>query len=353
VASSCQPAKPGLQPQPGEVMTKSLSYSLALAAALATGCFAANAQQYSTSVALPGVPGVTTYNSVPEGFDPAAASDTELQEFGYPKRPDISDTKAYASWLRAVSVTRITPELFNSGRFHRPNQRVGSSTVVENTTHSNSGNWSGWSLIGGSPKFAEVVGLWVVPNVGNTKSGVNGYMSEWVGIDGNCKCNDLIQDGTEQQFTGGKASYYAWIEFIPESELIITNFPVAPGDVIYAYSAVGVKSGKTVGIYYIANYNTRKAVSATITIPPKTSFSGLSAEWIVERTEVNGSFNNPLPYYAYAYMDDAWAYRSGSSHAIDYTAEANENIVMVQGSTQLSKSFEQDADSMWFEWLNY
>lgn len=334
-------------------MTKPLSHLLTLAAALTLGCLAVNAQQYSTSVNVPGVPGVTTYNSIPDGFDPKAATDSELQEFGFPRRPDPSDAKAYARWLQAVSVERITPQLVNSGRYHLPNQRVGTSSVVDNTTHSTSGNWSGWSLIGGSPVFDEVVGIWVVPNVGNTASSENGYMSEWVGIDGNCKCNDLIQDGTEQQFTGGKATYYAWIEFIPEAELIINNFPVAPGDVIYAYSAVAVKSGKIEGVYYLANYNTRKAVSATITIPPKTSFSGLSAEWIVERTEVNGSFTNPLPYYAFAYMDNAYAYRAGSSHAIDYTAEANENIVMVQGKTSLSESYEQDADSMWFEWLNY
>jgi len=334
-------------------MHKSLSSMLTLAAALTVGCLGANAQQYSTSMDLPGVPGVTTYNSVPDGFDPKAASDTDLQEFGFPSRPDVSDTKAYARWLQAVSVTRITPELVVTGRYHRPNQIVGKSTTVENTTNVSSGNWSGWSLVNGSPVFDEVVGVWVVPNVSNSSSSINGYMSEWVGIDGNCKCNDLIQDGTEQQFTGGKASYYAWIEFIPEAELEINNFPVAPGDVIYATSTVEVKSGKITGAYYIANYNTKKAVSATITIPPKTTFSGLSAEWIVERTEVNGSFTNPLPYYAYAYMDDAWAYRSGSTHAIDYTSEANENIVMVQGSTHLSKSYEQDADSMWFQWLAY
>jgi hypothetical protein len=178
-------------------------------------------------------------------------------------------------------------------------------------------------------------------------------MSMWVGIDGNCKCNDLIQDGTEQQFVKGKATYYAWIEFIPNAEVVIQNFPVAPGDVIYAYSAVGTKSGKTAGIYYMANYNTGKSVSASITIPAKTTYSGLSAEWIVERTEVNGSFSNPLPKYAYGYMDDAWAFRSGSTKAINYTAQANENIVMKQGSTSLSEAYGQDADSMWFKWLAY
>src|SRR5262249_30753119 len=159
----------------------------------------------------------------------------------------------------------------------------------------------------------------------------------------NCVCNDLIQDGTEQQFTGGKATYYAWIEFIPQPELKINNFPVLPGDVIYAYSAVGTKNGVITGFYYIANYNTRKAVSASLSIPKNTQFSGKSAEWIVERTEVNGSFTNPLPYYAYSYLDNAFAYRNGSpNHAIAYTAQANQNITMVQGSTSLSRSYKQD-----------
>jgi hypothetical protein len=335
-------------------MYKSLPSTIALGAALISISLAANAQNYQTQVELPGVKGVTVYNSVPEGFDPVAATQSELQDFGYPRRPEPSDTKAYSTWLQAVSVTRVNANLVvNPGHYHRPNQRVGNATTVANTTHSTSGNWSGWSLTGGSPVFDQVFGLWVVPNVGNQFSTINGFMSEWVGIDGNCKCNDLIQDGTEQQFTGGKPTYYAWIEFIPNPEVIVSGFPVAPGDVIYAYSAVGVKSGKITGFYYIANYNTKKAVSASLTIPPKTTFSGQSAEWIVERTEVNGSFTNPLPYYAYAYMADAFAYRSGSTHAINYSSSPNENIVMTQGSTQLSKSFAQDASSVWFQWLAY
>jgi Peptidase A4 family len=135
--------------------------------------------------------------------------------------------------------------------------------------------------------------------------------------------------------------------------LVINNFPVLPGDVIYAYSAVGTKNGVITGFYYIANYNTRKAVSASLSIPKNTQFWGQSAEWIVERTEVNGSFTNPLPFYAYSYMDIAYAYRNGSNHPINYTSQANENITMVQGSTSLSRSYEQDGNSTWFQWLAY
>lgn len=323
-------------------------------ATLAAGSLIANGQDYTTNVSLPGMSGVTTYNTAPQGFDPVYASQEQLQDYGFPRRPDSNDAKAYSRWLQAVATTRITPELVvNPGRYHLPNQRTGTSVVEDNTTNSTSGNWSGWSLVGGSPALDEVVGLWVVPSVNNQFSTINGYMSEWVGIDGNCKCNDLIQDGTEQQWTGGKPTYYAWIEFIPQSEVEIHNFQISPGDVIYAYSAVGKKNNVITGFYYMANYNTRKSVSASISIPPKTTFSGQSAEWIVERTQVGGSFSNPLPFYADAYMDNAYAYRSGSNRAITFTSEANEDIVMAQSGTSLSDATIQDADSMWFHWLAY
>ncbi len=50
-----------------------------------------------------------------------------------------------------MTATRITPELVvNPNRYHLPSQRVGTSVVEGNTTYSSSGNWSGWSLIGGT-----------------------------------------------------------------------------------------------------------------------------------------------------------------------------------------------------------
>ena len=227
-------------------------------ATLAAGSLIANGQDYTSNVTLPGMSGVTTYNSVPQGFDPVYASQEQLQDYGFPRRPDPNDVKPYSRWLQAVATTRITPELVvNPGRYHLPNQQIGKSVVEGNTTKVTSGNWSGWSLLGGSPKLYEVYGLWVVPSVNNQFSKISGYMSEWIGIDGNCKCNDLIQDGTEQQWTGGKPAYYAWIEFIPNAEVEIPNFQVSPGDVIYAYSAVGTKNNVVTGFYYLEHFSYR------------------------------------------------------------------------------------------------
>jgi hypothetical protein len=310
-------------------------------------------QNYTATPNLPGVSGVTVYTGAPPGFDPVTASVDQLQEYGYPRRPDPNDVKAYANWLRAVSTTRITPDLVVTNRYHGPNHVISTGATIANTTNLKSGNWSGWALVGGSPVFDEVVGLWVVPSVGNQFKSFTGYSSEWVGIDGDCNCNDLIQDGTEHDWVGGRPKYNAWIEFIPQPELQIANFAVSPGDVIYAYSAVGTRNGKIVGLYYIANYNTRKSVSASLAMPKGDTFSGKSAEWIMERTQVNGSFHNSMPFYAFAYMDNAFAYRAGSNRAIAYSSQTNQNIGMYEGSTELSRSYAQDSDSVWFQWLNY
>jgi hypothetical protein len=320
------------------------------------GGLAVKGQNYSSAVSLPNVSSITTYNGAPQGFDPVSAADSQLEDYGFPRRPDPGDVKAYANWLQAVSTTRITPQLsVNPNVVHRANQRVGTATAASNgiTMRTDSLNWSGYSLSAAGAPFREVVGLWVVPSINDQFRSFTGYESEWVGIDGNCNCNDLIQDGTELDWTGGKPSYYAWIESIPQPEVKINNFPVAPGDVIYAYSSFGKKNGVPTGFYFIANYNTKKSVSASLPIPKNATFSGLSAEWILERTQVNGSFERPLPFYARGYMDNAYAYRSGSNRAINYTSETNENITMTEGVTPLSKAYSQDTDSLWFQWLAY
>jgi hypothetical protein len=201
-----------------------------------------------------------------------------------------------------------------------------------------------------------------VPNVGSEPGGpdsgaFNGYSSTWVGIDGD-GVSDLIQDGTESDWSSnGSTRYDAWIEMLPASEVVIANFPVQPGDLIYATSTVSVASGGAVtGEYYLANYNTHLSVSASIKMPTSVSYHGVSAEWIMERTDVNGTYENPMPHYAYAYLDNAYAYRQGSSSSISYLSEANQNITMVDPDNRnavLSDAYEQDGDSLWFQWKAY
>jgi len=324
---------------------------------------AANAQDsFKVEKALPEINSkITVFTGAPAGFDPVKASDDELLAYGYPRRPDISEKKAYSYWLKAVSCTRVNPDFTPvPGRFHNIQNLKSLGTVDSTTTYYTSGNWSGYALYDASPgteKYREVVGVWPVPNVGSqasTEAKTDMYSSMWVGIDGD-GTSDLIQDGTEQDWNAGTAFYAAWVEMLPAAELRISTsaFPIQPGDFLYAYSEVVVPtSGTTYGKYYIANYNTRLAASATINLPSSVSYHGESAEWIVERTQVNGSFENPMPRYGHAYMDAAYAYRT-TGGGICYLCEANQNITMVNGSDNLSSVGEQDLDSMLFTWDNY
>src|SRR6201996_6995834 len=126
------------------------------------GALAARGQNYSSKVSLPNVSGITVYNGAPEGFDPVSAADSQLEDYGFPRRPDPGDTKAYANWVRAVSTTRITPELsVNANVVHRMNQRAGNAPAAaseSNTVKSQSFNWNGYSLTAPGAPFREVVG---------------------------------------------------------------------------------------------------------------------------------------------------------------------------------------------------
>jgi hypothetical protein len=309
---------------------------------------------YSHVVQIPGISTpITVFTGAPAGFDPANASDEALASYGYPRRPDFDDKQAYNRWLRQVSTTFVDAKLESvPGRYHR-GQMVKTLSTEGNTTNIQFLNWSGYALIGGSPKFDEVVGDWVVPSVNTQFSNIVGYSSMWVGIDGD-GTNDLIQDGTEQDWVHGSVNYDAWIEFIPESEVRIKGFVVQPGDVISANSSVVIKSGKTYGVYFITNFNSKQSFSGQLLMPSGDTWAGKSAEWIVERTEVDGSFENPMPNYGYAYMDNAWAYRAGSTKKITYLSEPNQNITMIEtNGKHLSKAYEQDSESMWFQWLAY
>src|SRR5579871_6238485 len=49
------------------------------------------------------LPGATTFDAPPVGFDPISASDEELQYHGFAPRPSQNtEPKAYATWVKAI-----------------------------------------------------------------------------------------------------------------------------------------------------------------------------------------------------------------------------------------------------------
>ena len=126
--------------------------------------------------------------------------------------------------------------------------------------------------------YTSVSGTWTVPAVQGSGT-ANTYSAVWTGIDGFTN-SSLIQAGTEQDFTGGSAHYYAWWEILPAAETVISSIAVQPGDSI-SVSIAKQTSGQW--LITLTDNATKQSYS-----PPLQSYSGpgTSAEWIVEAPTV-------------------------------------------------------------------
>jgi len=90
---------------------------------------------------------------------------------------------------------------------------AGTAESMESNGFQTAENWSGYALSGST--YTAVTGCWTVPTVTYTSGDT--YSSDWIGIDGDNN-DDLIQTGTEQDWSGGvegPAQYSAWWEILP------------------------------------------------------------------------------------------------------------------------------------------
>jgi hypothetical protein len=337
---------------------KQFASSLGAAGLLAmAGTAGAQNAPGQVTVHLPEGMEATVFASVPEGFEPDRATDQQLLEYGYPPRPDAGHADALALWERAVHTTRVPTDLVERpGMFHRPAQELQPLAIGTGT----SGNWSAVVVDGEYADFDAIYGSWAVPNVATQVANTaNGYTSAWVGLDGD-GTSDLIQDGTASEWVGGKAVYNAWVEVLPAAEIVATGLTISPGDAIYATTEYKVVNGKAYAYFSIANLTTVKSISTSIAFPTTLKYTGQTAEWVLERTEVNGSFENPLPNFGVLFMSTAYAARGGSSTlypATDMPSSVGNTyyISMYDKPTNktLSEPLAQGTDSMTFEWLAY
>lgn len=311
-----------------------LSTSAMALVLLSTTIYAAQAGDAEPSAKAPpahavktNMPGIYAFTQPPAGFNVRTASQEELAAWGFPPRPDPSEgAAALASWLEEVNPanTRVVPDLVRrEGSFHRPAQdlRIASGTSRTNAPISaTSSNWSGMAVtpaIGGQP-FYSVSAHWIVPVVKQapgTCSGGWDYSSQWVGIGG---FNDqyLLQSGSAANVFcdvgNSLPEYFPWIEWLPNSELVLyksaateTLYPFAAGDyvIVTVWTTNWTNGISTTGNLSFADVTQGWTISLAYTAASLggNQVTGQSAEWIVERTEVDGAFAT-LP----DYIADPW-----------------------------------------------
>jgi hypothetical protein len=149
-----------------------------------------------------------------------------------------------------------------------------------------SSNWFGYNqgtLEQGGTLFHSITGDWTVPTASQHTGGEDEFSSDWIGIGGGCVdagCtvgdNTLIQTGTEQDVSGGQASYSAWWEIIPGPSIAI-SMTVGAGDHMHASIAETVASSN---VWVITLQDVTRNETFTQTVPYSSTHA--TAEWIEE-----------------------------------------------------------------------
>jgi hypothetical protein len=248
------------------------------------------------------IAGVSAFDRPPANFNPLTASPAELDQYGFPPRPSRAlGPEALARWEQhLMSQTRIVPQLEQTNTFHAPVRTIKPGKTTGGTIDGTSENWSGYVIVDATKPFvkpgAQVDAQFVVPKpVSGCITGTETYSSaNWVGIDG-AFSNDVFQAGTETDLDCTKGpSYYAWIEWYPNSEIKVTNLTVMPGDLISISVFIAADASKHLSI---ENLTSRKSVALAMKPPPGTELVGNSIEWILERPTIDNKALSKLTNY--------------------------------------------------------
>lgn len=179
-----------------------------------------------------------------------------------------------------------------------------------------SSNWAGY--VATQPNTVAVSGTWNVPAVRWTARAT--YSSVWVGI-GGFTTNDLIQAGTESDFVGGRAVYYAWVEALP-GDTVLLPLPVWAGNTVTASISY---NGWSRWIVTLRNLSSGRSVTRTMFYRSTLS----SAEWI-EETPSGATGIEPLARCGSVYLRSARLTAGGRTSGL--AARAITRLVLVNSS---------------------
>jgi peptidase A4-like protein len=193
-------------------------------------------------------------------------------------------------------------------------------------------NWFGYqqSVINRGGLSRQVGGTWTVPTATQHVRGEAEYSSAWVGVGGGCldpTCligdKTLVQAGTEADIdVNGKASYYAWYEFIPQPSVRI-KMPVHAGDRM----KVTITSATELWTFTVRNLTRHKKWTKTSLYP--SSFG--TAEWIVETPLLIGTGGGlaKLPKLTRVHFDNA------TVNGVNADLQQSQAIELINGANSI------------------
>jgi len=277
------------------------------------------------------------YAPPPSTFDPLSASEPELEQYGFPPRPEASNALRYAAWKKMVMAKRVVPEIRPTKTYAGPPKGLKIGGPVAGAITGTSDNWSAYVADGANGTFtannSNVSADWLITRaLGPCDNSHWDYSSQWVGLDG-WGSGDVLQAGTEADASCGSnpngsghggANWYAWFEWYPFAQSQV-GLAVGPGDLMQV--EVWYTTSSPHGHASILNVTSGQTAVVGFNPPSGTNYVGNSAEWVLERTSVNGSLPN-LTRYGTAAFNFAQAY-NGSNYFYPSSAPAGTTIYNV------------------------
>jgi hypothetical protein len=287
-------------------------------------CTAADGSAQSQPIDLPQLlaqqPAIKATMPPPRGrmrpalTDPMSYSPAQLAAMGFPPRPSPDEPK-FKTWLSQAS----KPSFIVEGKTV-PSEKIRPSTGYSNT-------WAAVILNGVTPPsnvYLDVWGEWIFPTnmaISRTSSSVM-----YVGLDGGVYpyLGKVVQTGTETDnvpdgrggHTGSYQIWWEWNQTSPAADVQGT-FPgmdVYPGADMYFETWMGDASGTydptgSYAWYFAYNYDNAQSAYAATARPAGVTFSGGTAEFVVERP---GDVNSPdaLAHFSNAQMTGVGAFDS-------------------------------------------
>lgn len=238
-----------------------------------------------------------------EPFDPAEATEEELERFGLPTPMDFGSNPAAAAFRRAflrrcegASALRFLPAL--EPPIPTMMELVLAVAAPQTRPAQKSLNWSGGYVMPRDGRsLVSVMANWTVPSVSAPAEGRASEFqsSTWIGLDGQKFYPDLSlpQIGTRQRVLTGPAAgeeYSAWFQWWARgrhSPLLELALPVKAGDEISALLTVRDAMTVRCNLKNISQGIILQAFDARA--PAGLLVSGATAEWIMERPSPMGT----------------------------------------------------------------
>lgn len=247
----------------------------------------------------------------PSGFNPLTATDTELDEYGFPTRP--TDSERLSVWTDVMKHYKRTLQPETIQLLNRNQTEVAKSTDQP---------WAGYtsSEVNNSP-WVSVWGEYIQPEENTSTQHHSSDVDAWVGLGGYYNPG-LIQCGTTTYTKpSGDYSEYTvgWFEYLstPQIDPVYYQTLCNPGDTIFAevdYNSVGGTAK-----FDVEDVTTGTNILMKTVTSLSTDYDGSHADWTCEQS---------APYLLDCYSVN-WSYcYATNANNVTYSL-ANSNLISV------------------------